>query len=104
MFSSMPAASTLGRPKRRIIVPAKKAGAYIPTRCHCMMLAPSPMLWLHATAASGAAVMMNIIETDPTTLLASAATNTGWRATSRSDRAVRPGWASLAAAGASASR
>ena len=51
------------------------------------------MPWLHATAASGAAVMMNIIETDPTTLLASAATNTGWRATSRSGRAGRPGLA-----------
>ena len=65
-----------------------------------MMLAPSPMPWLHATAASGAAVMMNIIETDPTTLLASAATNTGWRATSRSGRAGRPAWVSPAAAGA----
>ena len=88
----MPAPSTRGRPKRWISAPAKKAGAYMPTRCHCMMLAPSPMPWLHATAASGAAVMMNIIETDPTTLLASAATNTGWRATrAAAARAGRPG-------------
>ncbi|CAB3715462.1 hypothetical protein LMG26845_06017 [Achromobacter insuavis] len=69
-----------------------------------MMLAPSPMLWLQATAASGAAVMMNIIDTEPTTLLASAATNTGWRATSPSGRAGRPACASAAAAGASVSR
>ncbi|KAG0919084.1 hypothetical protein G6F31_021256 [Rhizopus arrhizus] len=100
----MPAPSTRGRPRRWISAPAKKAGAYMPTKCHCMMLAPSPMLWLHATAASGAAVMMNIIETDPTTLLASAATNTGWRATSRSGRAGRPAWARPPVAGTSASR
>lgn len=103
-FSSMPRPSTRGRPRRLISAPAKNAGAYMPIRCHCMMLAPSPMLCWHATAASGAAVMMNIIVTEPTTLLARAATKMGWRMTSPSARAGS-GWSWTSAwAGASWSR
>ncbi len=84
---AMPRPSMVGRPQRLTSAPAKNAGPYMPIRCHCMMLAPSSMLWWQATAASGAAVITNIIDTEPTTLLASAATKMGWRATTRKGRA-----------------
>ena len=102
-LNAMPENRTAGIPNRLIRRPAKKDGANMPTRCHWMMLAPSSIECWHPTAASGAAVITNIITTPPMTLLAKAASEIGWRNTVQRLRAGR-GAVSVEAPGASASR